>query len=224
MPILNSPGVIAHRQFGPIMRTRPLRPASLFGQHIQRRNTFGDGDNQFDTYCVDRFQNGVFAERRRDVDNGCGRTGSFYCFAHGVEHRQTQVRGAAFARRYAADTLRTVSNRLFGVEEGPRLPVKPRQITAVSLLIKTDIISLRCGSNLLSCIRQTFRCNNIQATVSQISSRRVRRCCLSDAAPPERSRPASSTAPLIPSTSKMQRTIPPKMLTRTAFTLSSEEG
>ncbi len=85
------------------------------GQHIQRRNTFGDGDNQFDA-CVDRFQNGVFAERRRDVDNGCSRTGSFYRFAHGVEHRQTQMRSAAFARRYAADHLRTVSNRLFGVE------------------------------------------------------------------------------------------------------------
>ena len=87
----------------------------LHGQHIQRRDTFGDGDDQLNA-CVDRFQNRVFTERRWNVDHGRGCARRFYCFTHGVEHRQAQVRGAAFTWRYAANHLRTVGNRLFGVE------------------------------------------------------------------------------------------------------------
>ena len=87
------------------------------GQHIQRRDTFGDGDNQLNAR-VDCFQNGVFAERRRNVDNGRGRAGRFNSFAHGIKYRQAQVGGAAFAWRHAANHLRTVSDRLFRVE-GP---------------------------------------------------------------------------------------------------------
>ena len=84
-------------------------------QHIQRRNTFGDGNDKLNAR-IDSFQNGVFAERRRNVDNGRGRAGRFNGFAYGVEHRQTQVSGAAFAWRNAADHLGTVSNCLFRVE------------------------------------------------------------------------------------------------------------
>src|SRR5690606_5017150 len=85
------------------------------GQHIQRRDTFGDGNDELDAR-VNRFQNRVFAERSRNVDNGRGRARRFNRFAHGVEYRQAQVRGAAFTWRYAANHLRAVGNRLFGVE------------------------------------------------------------------------------------------------------------
>ena len=89
----------------------------LHGQHIQRWDTFGDGDDKLNAR-VDRFQDGIFAERRRNVDHGRGRAGRFNGFAHGVEHRQAQMSGAAFAWRHAANHLRTVSDRLFRVE-GP---------------------------------------------------------------------------------------------------------
>ncbi len=85
------------------------------GQHIQRWDTFGDGDDQFDA-CINRFQNGIFTKRCRNVDNGGSCAGRFYRFTYGVEHREAQMRGAAFARCNATDHLRTVSNRLFRVE------------------------------------------------------------------------------------------------------------
>ena len=87
----------------------------LHGQHIQRRDAFGDSDDELNA-CVDGFQNGVFAERCRHVDNGRGGARRFYGFTHGVKYRQAQVRGAAFAWRYAANHLRTVGNCLFGVK------------------------------------------------------------------------------------------------------------
>ncbi len=64
-------------------------------------------------------EDGIFAERRRNVDHGRGRAGRFNGFAHGVEHRQAQMSGAAFAWRHAANHLRTVSDRLFRVEGPP---------------------------------------------------------------------------------------------------------
>ena len=85
------------------------------GQHIQGRDTFGDGDNQLNAR-VDSLQNGVFAERRRNVDDGRSRAGGFNGFAHGVKYRQAQVGGAAFTWRYAANHLSAVSDRLFRVE------------------------------------------------------------------------------------------------------------
>jgi hypothetical protein len=57
----------------------------------------------------------------------------------GVEHRQAQVLGAAFARGYAADHLGAVFDGLLGVESTLRTG-KPWQITLVSLLIRTLII------------------------------------------------------------------------------------
>lgn len=108
------------------------------GQHVQGRDAFGDGDDQFDA-GIDRFQDGVFAERRWNVDDRGRGAGRFNRFAHGVEHRQAQVLSAAFARGYAANHFGAVSDSLFGVES-PWLPVKPWQITLVFLSIKMDII------------------------------------------------------------------------------------
>nr|GME07389.1 Uncharacterised protein [Ipomoea batatas] len=87
----------------------------LHGQHIQRWDAFGDGDDQLDT-CIDSFQDTVFAERSWHIDDGCGRACGFNGFTHGVEHRQAQMGGAAFARCYAANQLRAVCQRLLRVE------------------------------------------------------------------------------------------------------------
>src|SRR6185312_6764827 len=53
---------------------------------------------------------------RRDVDHAGGRAGLGDRFGDGVEHRQIEMDGAAFARRHAAHHLGAVGNRLLGVE------------------------------------------------------------------------------------------------------------
>ncbi|GDA34968.1 hypothetical protein HmCmsJML164_01697 [Escherichia coli] len=80
-------------------------------QHIQRRDAFSDGDNQFDA-CIDSFQNGVFAERCWYVDNRGGSASSSNSFTHGVEHRQAEVGSTAFTWGYAANHFSAVCNGL----------------------------------------------------------------------------------------------------------------
>src|SRR5690606_7781076 len=84
-------------------------------QHVEGSDTFGDAYDQLDT-GVGGFQDGILAERSRNVDHGGISTSSFHCFAHSVEYRQAQVRSATLARGNTTDHLSTVGNGLFGVE------------------------------------------------------------------------------------------------------------
>ncbi|MND44866.1 hypothetical protein D3C80_357150 [compost metagenome] len=84
-------------------------------QHVQGRNAFGDADDQLDA-AESRFQDRVFAERSRNVDNRSVSTGSRNGFFNGVEHWQAQVSGAALAWGHAANHLGAVGDGLFGVE------------------------------------------------------------------------------------------------------------
>ena len=67
MPILHSPGVITPGQLGPISRDLEPRQRALDLDHVQHRNAFGDADDQRH-FRVDRFQDGVGGEGRRDID------------------------------------------------------------------------------------------------------------------------------------------------------------
>ncbi len=62
MPILHSPGVITPGQFGPITHARFVQ-LHLHGQHIQRWDTFGDGDDKLnarvDASVMESLQNGA---------------------------------------------------------------------------------------------------------------------------------------------------------------------
>src|SRR5690606_8753986 len=76
---------------------------------------FGDAHDQLDA-CVGGFQDGILAERSRNVDNGSIGAGCFNGFGHGVEHRQAQVSGTALAGSNATDHLGAVGDGLFSVE------------------------------------------------------------------------------------------------------------
>ena len=60
-------------------------------QHVQRRNAFGDADDQFDA-GVHGFQNGVFTERCRDIDHRCGGARGIHSLTNRIEYRH--ARGA----------------------------------------------------------------------------------------------------------------------------------
>ena len=84
-------------------------------EHVDGRDAFGDADDQLDA-AHGRFKDRVLAERSRNVDHAGGGASLLNCFTHGVEHRQIQVSGAAFARSHAANHLGAVGDGLFGVE------------------------------------------------------------------------------------------------------------
>lgn len=83
--------------------------------HIQRRNAFGDADDQGDAR-VGGFHNRVGGERRRNVNDGHIRAGFFDGVGDRIEDRKAFVRRAAFAGRDAADNVRAVIAHLQGVE------------------------------------------------------------------------------------------------------------
>lgn len=84
-------------------------------QHIQSRNAFGDADDQRNA-GISGFDDRIFAVRRRYVDNRCIGFDGGNGFAHGVEHRQAKVGGAAFTWGDTANHFGAVGNRLFAVE------------------------------------------------------------------------------------------------------------
>ena len=110
MPILHLPGEMMPGQFGPI--SRDFFGLQIFPRlhHVERRNAFGDADDQRNPR-VGGFHDGVGRERRRHEDHGGIRAGLVDRFRHGVEDRPAFVRGAALARRHAADNLGAVRLR-----------------------------------------------------------------------------------------------------------------
>ena len=115
MPILHSPAVITPGQFGPISRD--------FDPHSERFTFTMSStgmpsvmhDDQRD-FRIDRFGDRVGRAGRRNIDHARIGAGLFARFRDGVEHRQIEMRRAAFAGRGAADHLRAVGDRLLGME------------------------------------------------------------------------------------------------------------
>ena len=115
MPILHSPGVMTPGQLGPI--SRDFEPDSA-------RFTLTMSSTGMPS--VMQTMSGIsasIASRIASAANGGGHvdhagrcTGRRFRFAHRVEDGQAQMRRAAFAGRGAADHLRSVGDRLFGME------------------------------------------------------------------------------------------------------------
>ena len=79
------------------------------------RDAFGNAADQRD-FRIQRFEDRIRGKRWRDVDHAGVRAGGRNRFVAGVENRQIEVALPAFARRYPADHLRAIGNRLFRVE------------------------------------------------------------------------------------------------------------
>src|SRR4029077_7314972 len=63
---------------------------------------------------------GIGGKGRRHIDRARRGAGLLLRLVHGFEHRQVQMRAAAFAGRDAAHHLGAVRNRLFGMERALR--------------------------------------------------------------------------------------------------------
>src|SRR5690348_2576350 len=87
----------------------------LDAQHVEHRNAFGDRDDHLDAGGRG-FQDRVGRKRRRHEDHRRVGAGFVDRIAHGVEHRQADVFGAALAGRDAADQLGAVVQRLLRME------------------------------------------------------------------------------------------------------------
>ena len=115
MPILHSPAVITPGQFGPISRD--------FEPHSERL-TFTMSATGMPS--VMQMMSGIsaaigFADRvrragRRHIDHAGVAAGCLARLGDGVEYRQAEMTGAAFAGRGAADHLGAVGDRLLGME------------------------------------------------------------------------------------------------------------
>ncbi|BAK10579.1 malate dehydrogenase hypothetical protein [Pantoea ananatis AJ13355] len=128
---------------------------------------------------------------------------------------------AAFARGYAANQLRAVCQRLLRVESS---------LSAGESLANDFGVFVDQNGHYLPSAAATTRC---AASVRLVAAMMFRPLSASFLAPssallPSRRTttgtltPTSATAPMMPSAIRSQRTMPPKMLTNTAFTASSD--
>src|SRR5690606_2262072 len=197
-----------------------LVAANLGIQHVEGRDAFGDAHDQLDA-CVGRFQDGVLAEGGRNVDHGRVGASGFHSLGNGVEHRQAQVSGAALARRHTADHLGAVGNRLLSVEG--TLGAGDALADYLGVLVDQDAhylpsaaLTTWTAASVRLVAAMMFRplsASTLAPSSALLPSRRTTTGTLT---------PTSFTAPMMPSAIMSQRTIPPKMLTRTAATLLSD--
>src|SRR5580692_445149 len=82
--------------------------------HVERRNAFSDADDEI-KFGVGCFHDGIGGERRRNENHRRVGPGLLDGLLHGVENRPAFMHGAAFARRYSAHHLRSVSRAGLGV-------------------------------------------------------------------------------------------------------------
>src|SRR5690554_936995 len=189
-------------------------------EHIECRNAFSNAHDQLDA-GIGRFKDRVFAERGRYVDNTGLGAGLLDRLLDCVEHRQPQMRLSAFARRHATHHLSAVGDRLLGVEGS--LPTRKALADNLGVLVDQDTHYLPSAA-LTTCSAASVRLvaammfRPLEASFSAPSSALVpsRRTTTGTLTP------TCSTAPMMPSAIMSQRTMPPKMLTSTSFTLSSE--
>ena len=97
--------------------------------HIQHRNAFRDADNERHL-GVDGFQQRVSGELWRNKNNSSVGAGLLFGFRHCIKDRPAFMRGAALARRNAANNVGAVSRAGLGVERaftpGNSLDDQPR--------------------------------------------------------------------------------------------------
>src|SRR5262249_17452690 len=91
------------------------RQRALDLHHVEHRNAFGDADDKGD-FGLDRFANRIRSASWRHVDHARVAIGLLLSLRYGVEDRQAEMSGAAFARRCAANHLGAVGDRLLGMK------------------------------------------------------------------------------------------------------------
>src|SRR5476651_2064031 len=193
---------------------------ALDAHHVDHGNAFGDADHQRDLR-IDRLEDRVSRERRRHVDHAGIAAGLRHGLGHGVEHRQVEMRGAAFAGRHAAHHLGAVGDRLLGMEGalaagdaladhlGVLVDEDGHQLDSLTALTIFSAASARFSAEVI--LRpESFRIFLPRSTFVPSSRTTSGTCRLT-------SRAAATT----PSAITSQRMMPPKMFTRMPSTLGS---
>src|SRR5690606_23587833 len=195
-----------------------IRQHRLHAHHVEHRHALGDADDQLDA-GVRRLEDRVRGERRRHVDHARRRARLALGLRDRVIDRQPQMLAAAASRRDAGDDFRAVLEALLGVERAltPRKPLRDD----LRLLADEDAHAAPPAS------ATTFDAASFRSSAGTIASPLSASICLpfSTFVPSSRTTTgtltsASVTAAITPSAIRSQRTIPPKMFTRIAFTFS----
>src|SRR5665811_1630722 len=189
--------------------------------HVHHRDALGDADDERDL-GLDRFANRIGRAGRRHINHGGVAAGLLARFGHGVEHRQIEMGGAAFAGRGAADHLGAVGNRLLGME----CSILAGETLADDLGVLVDedghyaasftALTIFCAASSRSSADVTLSLDSAMLFLPSstlVPSRRTTSGTL---------RPTSFTAATTPSAITSHFMMPPKMLTRMPFTLGSE--
>src|SRR5580658_4878381 len=200
-------------RFGAAQRTLDL-------DHVAHRNAFGDAHDQRNL-SRDRLGNRIGRAGRRHIDHAGVGAGSFARFSDGVEHRQIEVRRAAFAGRHAADHFCAVGDRLLGM--------KGAVLAGEALADDLGVLVDEDGHQAASLTALTIFCaassrSSAEVTLSFESAMIF--LPRSTLVPSSRTtsgtfRPTSFTAATTPSAMTSHFMMPPKMFTRMPFTLGS---
>src|SRR4051812_35003948 len=215
----------ARRHHARTVRTDETRLRSgqraLHLHHVGNRNAFGDADDQRDL-GIDRFGDRVGGAGRRHVDHAGVAAGLFFRFDHGVEHRQPEMRRAAFARRRAADHLGAVVDR--GLRMEGAVLAGEALANDLGILVDEDghqalpftAFTIFCAASSRSSADVTLRLDLAMISLpfsTLVPSRRTTSGTR---------RPTSFTAVTTPSAITSHFMMPPKMLTRMPFTFGSD--
>src|SRR5690625_4908965 len=192
-------------------------------QHVEHRNAFGNtGD--YPNAGISRLQNGIGRKRRRHKNHGGIGTGLLNRFIHGVEDRQAQVILTALAGRDATNHLRAVLDGLLGVKAALAAgnALTDDFGVFVNQYAHCKFLQARAASTAL-------RAPSLRSSAGMMSRLLLAKSALplSTLVPSRRTTSGTSismslTALMMPSAIRSQRTMPPKMLTRMALTLSPE--
>ncbi len=94
--------------------------AALFSdEHVERRNSFGNTNDEFNTR-LGCFKDRVFAKGGRHVNNRSIGLCRGISFGHCIEYREPQMRLPALSWRYATNHFRAVLDSLFRMERALR--------------------------------------------------------------------------------------------------------
>src|SRR5210317_660380 len=188
--------------------------------HVVDRNPFGNADDQIDT-TIGCFEDRISRKRRWHINHADIRACSGNGVANRVVYRHAEMLLTATPGRYAGDDLRAILDALFSVEG----PLVTGDALAEDLAVFVD-------QNTHSSTRQvaaatTFLAASVRSSAAMMSrplfassSRPVSTLVPSRRTTTGTLTPTSFTALMMPSAIRSQRTIPPKMLTRIASTLS----
>src|SRR5262245_950908 len=195
--------------------------------HVEHGHAFGDADDEGDG-GVDRLEDGIGGVGGRDIDHariGAGRRGGL---AHRVEDREAEMGGAALARRHAADHARAVSDRLLGMERALRagealaddagVPIDENghglngDHHAAPFTAATAFLAASSRSSAGMTARPDSAKSSLPRATLVPSSRTINGTAIW----------VACAAAMMPSAMMSQRMMPPKMLTRMAFTFGSE--